>query len=114
MPEADNESTSGNTPPCELCRRPDFRLTRHHLIPRRTHRLKRIRRRFEREDRLGRILLLCRPCHKQIHAVLSETELVETYNTRAALLEHPAIAEFVAWIADRPPGLNPRTRRPRR
>lgn len=62
-------------------------------------------------SRLGRVLLLCRPCHKQIHAVLNERELAETYNRRAALLEHAAIAEFVAWIADKPPGFNPRTRR---
>lgn len=99
---------------CELCRRPGVRTTRHHLIPRRTHRLKRIRKRFERNDRLGRILHICRPCHSHIHAVLGEKELAETYNNRAELLAHPDIAAFVDWIADKPAGFRPQIRRPRR
>lgn len=99
---------------CALCGRRGVRTTRHHLIPRRTHRLKRIRRRFERADRLGRILHICRPCHSHIHAVLEEKELAEVYNTREALLSHPEIADFVAWIRDKPAGFRPRIRRPKR
>lgn len=98
---------------CALCGRRGVRTTRHHLIPRRTHRLKRIRKRFERADRLGRILRVCRPCHSHIHAVLTERELAETYNTRQDLLAHPEITQFVSWIADKPPGFRPTIRRPK-
>jgi len=99
---------------CELCGRAGVRLTRHHLIPRRTHRLKRIRRRFSRDALEARVLRVCPPCHKQIHAVLDEKRLAETYNTRQALLSHPEIAKFAEWIADKPPGFKLRTRQPRR
>lgn len=99
---------------CQLCGREGVRTTRHHLIPRRTHRLKRIRKRFERADRLGRILHVCRPCHSHIHAVLGEKELAEIYNTRTELLAHPEIAQFVAWMADKPAGFRPTIRRPKK
>tara|TARA_Y100001963_G_scaffold107981_1_gene149286 strand:+ start:731 stop:1048 length:318 start_codon:yes stop_codon:yes gene_type:complete len=99
---------------CQICGRAEVRTTRHHLIPRRTHRLKRIRKRFDRDDRLGRILAVCRPCHSHIHAVLGEKELAETYNTRADLLAHPDIAQFATWIADKPAGFKPAIRRPKR
>lgn len=97
---------------CALCGRKGVRLTRHHLIPRRTHRLKRIRQRFDREQRIGAILMLCKPCHKQVHAVIDEKTLAERYNSRAALLEHPEIAKFTRWLADKPAGFSPRVRRP--
>lgn len=99
---------------CALCGRRGVHTTRHHLIPRRTHRLKRIRRRFERDDRLGRILHICRPCHSHIHAVLGEKELAEIYNSREALLEQPDIAVFVDWIAGKPAGFSPQIRRLKR
>jgi hypothetical protein len=98
---------------CALCGRSGLRTTRHHLIPRRTHRLKRIRKRFDREERLSAILHVCRPCHSHIHAVLNEKELAETYNSRTALLAHPDIAQFVAWLADKPAGFRPRIRKPK-
>lgn len=98
---------------CQLCGRRGVRTTRHHPIPRRTHRLKRIRKRFDRDDRLGRILHICRPCHSHIHAVLGEKELAEMYNTKADLLARPEIAQFVAWIADKPAGFRPAIRRPK-
>lgn len=97
---------------CELCGRNGVRTTRHHLIPRRTHRIKRIRKRFDRDDRLGRILYVCRPCHSHIHAVLGEKELAEAYNTKTDLLDHPEIAQFAGWIADKPAGFRPTIRRP--
>lgn len=76
--------------------------------------MKRIRRRFGRDERLERILHVCRPCHSHIHAVLSEKILAECYNSHEALLEHPEIAAFVAWIADKPAGFRSRIRAPKR
>jgi hypothetical protein len=92
-----------NDPPrvCALCSRAAPQLTRHHLVPRTLHKRPRIRRSFTREER-HTVILLCRPCHKQIHAVLTESELARNYTTVAALAAHPDIARFVDWIARQP------------
>ncbi len=100
-------------PACALCGRPT-RLTRHHLIPRRLHRQARFRRRFGGEALRTRVLMLCSPCHRHVHAVLPERTLGEHYHSREALLTHPEIARFVSWLAARPAELSPRVRRPRR
>lgn len=87
---------------CQLCGRHGVELTRHHLIPRTRHRNKQVRKRFERRALLEQILLVCRPCHKQIHALFSEKELATRYNQRDALLADPDMARFVAWIRTKP------------
>ncbi len=46
---------------------------------------------------------LHRICHKQIHALLTETELARSHHTVEALLAHPGIATFVAWVRGKPP-----------
>lgn len=92
---------------CELCGRGMALLTRHHLIPRARHRKKRNHRLFGREEVRTRILWICRPCHDHIHDVLSEKEMESGYSTREALLEHPAIRRFVAWIGSKPEGFKP-------
>ncbi len=94
---------------CELCQREGVELTRHHLIPRSTHQRRRIRRQFDRSRREHAILHVCRACHKQIHALIPEMELALRYHSREALLSHPELARFVAWISRRPPGYVPRT-----
>ena len=98
---------------CELCDRPVAALTRHHLIPRTVHGRKRFRKRYSREQMLNAILWLCRPCHRHIHVVLSEQALGEHHASREALLSHPDIRTFVDWLADKPAGFQPRSRRPR-
>ncbi|MFA9460176.1 hypothetical protein [Thiohalorhabdus methylotrophus] len=110
---ADSEQ-GGTSWPCALCGRIGPRLTVHHLIPRAMHRRKWVRRRFGSEEPKRRLLYVCHPCHKHIHAVLTEQELARHYNTAEALLGHPDIRRFVAWIADKPADFRPRTRRMRR
>jgi len=87
-----------NQPACELCRRAGLDLTRHHLIPRKQHRRRSCRERFDREERQTRIAMLCRPCHSTVHATLSEKELEAVFNTIDALAQHPEIMKFVAWV----------------
>ena len=42
----------------------------------------------------------CSDCHAAIHRfVPSEKELGRSYNTKDALLAHPEIATFVAWVS---------------
>lgn len=87
---------------CAICGREET-LTRHHLIPRTRHHNKRNKREFERAV-VHQIVGICRSCHSQIHALLSEKELEREYNTIAKLKAHPGIATFAAWIATKPRG----------
>ena len=43
-----------------------------------------------------------RICHRQIHAVLTETALARQYATVEALLEHPELKFFVSWVRTKP------------
>ncbi len=87
---------------CAICGREET-LTRHHLIPRTRHSNKKNKRDFDREL-VRQVVGICRPCHSQIHALLSEKELEREYNTVAALREHPGVAKFASWIASKPRG----------
>ena len=81
---------------CELCRR-ETSLTFHHLIPKKTHRKRRVLRRFARDELHTRGLWLCRLCHRQLHRFYSEDELAETLNTRKSILNDPHMARFLGW-----------------
>lgn len=80
-----------NTPPrailtCPLCNRviPPAQADRHHLVP---------------KSKGGRRTeFLHRVCHRQIHALLTEGELAGQYATVEALLQHPELQAFVAWV----------------
>lgn len=75
---------------CPLCGRPIPPAQRdaHHLVP---------------KGKGGRVTTyLHRICHRQIHAVLTETELARQYATVDALLAHPDISTFVAWVRTKP------------
>ncbi|ELY51706.1 hypothetical protein [Natronolimnohabitans innermongolicus] len=77
---------------CALCRRvvPDERIDdpqvvqEHHLRP---------------EERASSpTVLLCRPCHKQIHAVFSNDELRDEYDTIASLRAANRLQAYLEWI----------------
>ncbi len=87
---------------CAICRRLET-LTRHHLIPRTRHSNRRNKRDFERK-RVHQTVGICRPCHSQIHAVLTEKELEREWNTVERLLQHPEIHRFALWIGSKPRG----------
>lgn len=87
--------------PCPLCLRPippGARASRHHLVPRLkggTHR---------GTVRLHHI------CHQAIHARFTETELARGLAEPEALREEPRLAEFLAWVAGKPPDFHAPTR----
>lgn len=86
---------------CELCDRPIPPALRdaHHLIP---------------KSRGGVItVFLHRACHKQVHALFTETELARHYPTPQALRAHPEMARFIHWVQDKPSDFNPSTKRSR-
>ena len=87
---------------CELCDRPIPLALRdaHHLIP---------------KSRGGSVtVFMHRACHKQVHALFTETELARHYPTPQALREHPEVKRFINWVQDKPSHFNPPTRRSRR
>jgi 5-methylcytosine-specific restriction protein A len=77
---------------CALCRRtiPDERIDdpqvvqEHHLRPE------------ERAD--SPTVMLCRPCHKQIHALFTNEELREEYDTIDTLQSADRLGEYIDWI----------------
>lgn len=87
---------------CPICGRdiPEDQRDEHHLVP---------------KSRGGRVTqTLHRICHRQIHALFSEAELETTYASAEALLSHPEMAKFAAWVSKKPPGFFDGTRRSNR
>jgi 5-methylcytosine-specific restriction endonuclease McrA len=87
---------------CPLCQRPipETQKDAHHLVP---------------KSRGGtQTEFLHRICHRQIHALLTETELARRYHTVEALLSLPEIVEFVDWVRRKPPDFSEPARKSRR
>lgn len=74
----------------QLCMRsiPKIQRDAHHLVP---------------KSRGGvETIILHRLCHRQIHALLTESQLARNYSTIEALKSHPEIAKFIEWIGNKP------------
>ncbi|WP_436933536.1 hypothetical protein [Halovenus marina] len=77
---------------CALCRRiiPDERIAdpqvvqEHHLRPE------------ERAD--SPTVSLCRPCHKQVHALFTNEELRDDFDTTETLRNADRLQPYLAWI----------------
>ena len=93
-----------------MCGRAGEELTRHHLIPRTRHKNKKNKRDFSRSEMQGRVIMICRPCHKNVHAVLTEKELEAGYNTLERLAAHPGVRKFTDWVKTKPAGAAVRVR----
>jgi hypothetical protein len=84
---------------CPICERPipESQKDAHHLVP---------------KSRGGRHAeYLHRICHRQIHALFSETELALTFNTAAALQQHPEMQRFIRWVKSKPNHFYEKTRK---
>lgn len=89
---------------CCLCRRSVIKMTRHHLVPRMVSGRSSIRRRLEAEKKSQHeILMLCLPCHRQIHRIFNEKELALCANSLEKLETHPKVKKFVAWVQKQSP-----------
>lgn len=77
---------------CPLCSRllGTVQVDRHHLIPKT----------FKGKDQF----LVHKICHRKIHSVFTERELLQHFHTWEALRSAPEIAAFIAWVARKPPG----------
>lgn len=77
-------------------------ITLHHLLPKQKG--------GEADDRVP----MCKPCHKQIHATFTNTELAQRLSTLPSLREAPEMRGFLSWIRKQKPGRNFQTRTARR
>ena len=84
---------------CQLCERavPGRLITLHHLTPKQKG--------GKAEDRTP----LCKPCHKQLHAMYSNADLARHYNGLDKLREAEALQPFLSWIRKQKPDRNFRT-----
>lgn len=84
---------------CPICEReiPEPEKDAHHLVP---------------KSKGGSATeYLHRICHRQIHALFTETELARTLNTAEALRAQPQMQRFIAWVRTKPPGFYERVSR---
>ena len=87
---------------CPLCDRviPKSQRDEHHLIP---------------KSHGGRqTAVLHRICHRQIHAVLTETELARQYNSVEQLKLQTDMADFIKWVRLKPDEFFERVRKSKR
>ena len=45
---------------------------------------------------------ICLPCHRNIHAVLTERELEREFNSIEKLIAYPQVARFLEWVRKQP------------
>lgn len=84
---------------CPICERaiPDSQKDAHHLIPKSKG--------GKRAEYLHRI------CHKQIHALFTESELAQQYHHTQILIEHPEMKKFIQWVQGKPNSFYEKTRK---
>ncbi|TDQ42072.1 HNH endonuclease [Aureibacillus halotolerans] len=75
---------------CELCGRHDIVTTLHHLTPK------------EKGGTHGATAALCRPCHKQVHALFTNEELAKHYYSIELLQTEERLHKFIRWIRKQP------------
>ena len=86
---------------CVLCRRPippGARSSRHHLVPR-----------LKGGTHAGTVRLH-QICHSAVHARFTEAELARRLSAPDALRAEPRLAEFLDWVASKPPDFHAPTR----
>lgn len=84
---------------CPICDRliPQSQKDAHHLVP---------------KSKGGKTTeYLHRICHKQIHALFTETELAQKYNHAQILREHPEMKKFIGWVQSKPNSFYEKTRK---
>lgn len=87
-------------PICPLCLRPipaTAQQSLHHLTPR------------LKGGKGGPVVRLHQICHNEIHARFTEAELARDLDSVEALRAHPALSDFLDWVAKRPPGFHARS-----
>ena len=71
---------------CELCQREVDRYTVHHLVPK------------ARGGKFGPTANLCPTCHRQLHALFTETTLADELNSIPRLRSNPQVNSYLKWV----------------
>ncbi len=71
---------------CELCLRESQRFTVHHLVPR------------SRGGKFGPKAKLCPTCHRQLHAMFSESTLAKEMDSLERIRVNPEMASYLEWV----------------
>ncbi|MFM8461365.1 MAG: HNH endonuclease [Polynucleobacter victoriensis] len=82
---------------CPICDRkiPNSQKDAHHLVP---------------KSKGGKTTqYLHRICHRQIHALYSETKLAKELNTADAIKDQPEMQKFIEWVKSKPDDFYERT-----
>jgi 5-methylcytosine-specific restriction protein A len=98
---ADAAAALRQPPICPLCERPippGAKSSRHHLVPR-----------LKGGTHMGTVRLH-QICHSAIHARFSETELARGLADVESLRSDPQLAQFIAWVRNKPPTFHAPTR----
>jgi hypothetical protein len=74
-------------------------ITQHHLTPK------------QKGGKAEHRTPMCKPCHKQVHATFSNTDLARVYPDVESLRAAPLLQQFLKWIRKQSPGRNFATRR---
>ena len=76
---------NGQSAACELCARDAERYTVHHLVPR------------AKGGRFGPKAKLCPTCHRQLHALFSETTLAKELHSIDLIRANLQMSEYLRW-----------------
>lgn len=76
---------------CELCGI-ETNLTLHHLIPKVKCHSSKYDNKLKNDE--SNHIMICNECHSQIHAMFSENELRDFFNTKEKLLENDDFIEL--------------------
>jgi hypothetical protein len=78
---------------CPICNRPLIGVNedRHHLIPK------------VKGGKKTEPVLLHIVCHRKLHSLWTEWELLHLYNNLDTILQNDDIQKFIKWIAKKPP-----------
>ena len=87
---------------CVMCEREVPEIMVHHLVPKTTHKNKRVRKMFPTKEERSATIDTCRDCHKTIHAHVKEKKLALEYYSLELLMQHEGIRKFVDWIRTKP------------
>ena len=84
---------------CPLCDReiPPNHVEAHHMVPKSKGGIQTVN--------------IHSACHRQIHALINESELAKTYNTIDALKNHAELSKFIQWIKRKPNDFKERVRK---
>ena len=83
---------------CQLCCR-NVELTFHHLIPKKSQKIKFIKQKHAQLNLNTYGINVCRDCHKMIHKLISHKHLALYYYSKEKLLQNVQLKKFINWVS---------------